>query len=311
MEPDRLKTTLTFKRIATSALTFAVILEQTIPALATIDNTATSSGTYNAGTTTSTGSTVNVPVTAAAPALSVVKSVTGAPTVAAGSDATISDSGDTITFSYAIQNTGNVTLTSVSPTDAGPQFNGTAGTGTMAAFVPASVGSLAPGATANFTAIYTMSQLDVLRAAGLTNGVTNVAAATGTTPSLGTFNSGNSPLAQTTIPAGPQLAVVKSVTAGPSGGTADVGETITYRYRVTNSGNVVMTNVAINDTHEGTLLPAGTAAGETFVSDGPLGAVPATTDNNATAGIWGTLQPGAVIDFFYVHTVTQTEVNNG
>ncbi len=311
MELERLRTTLSMKRIATSALTFAVILEQTLPALATIDNTATASGTYNAGTTTSLGSTVNVPVTASAPGLTVAKTVQVSPTIAAGADATISDANDTITYSYAIQNTGNVTLTNVSPVDTGPQFNGVSGTGTLAAFSPVSVATLAPGATANFTVVYTMSQLDVLRAAGLTNGVTNVASATGTTPGSTTYNSPDSPQAETTIPSGPKLQVVKTVTAGPTGGTADLGETVTYRYRVTNTGNVVMANVAIDDVHEGTALPAGSASGETFVSNGPLGAVPATTDNNATAGIWGTLQPGAVIDFFYTHTVTQTEINNG
>lgn len=312
MELEKLRMGMSFKRIATSALTFAIILEQTIPALATIDNTATASGTYNSGTTTSAGSSVNVTVSSPAPGLTVAKSVTAGPTIAAGSDATISDANDTITFQYIITNSGNVTLTNVSPVEtATPLFNGTAGTGTYAAFSPASAASLAPLASATFTAVYTMSQLDVLRAAGLTNGVGNIATATGTTPSAGSYTSGNSNNAQTTIPAGPRLQVVKSLFTAPPGGTADVGETVTYRYRVTNSGNVAMTDVRINDTHEGTLLPAGTAATETFVSNGPLGAVPATTDNNPASGIWGTLQPGAVIDFFYTHTVTQAEYDNG
>ncbi len=318
MEPEVMKTSTSFKRLAVSALTFAIILEQTVPVLAAIDNTATASGTYNAGTTTSPGSGASVPVATGAPTLTTAKSVTAGPTIAAGTDPLIADGGDTITFQYIVQNTGNVTITAVTPVEAAtPTFNGTAGTGTYGAFSPAPV-TLAPGASQTFTAVYTMSTLDVLRSAGSASGVSNVANATGT-PATGTLTAPNSAPATTTVPAGPKLLVAKTVVNGPgpgptggvTGGTADVGEVIRYRYRVTNNGNVAMTNVSINDVHELVALPGGSAANETFVSNGPLGAAPATSDATANDGIWSVIQPGATVDFFYLHTVTQTEFDNG
>jgi uncharacterized repeat protein (TIGR01451 family) len=301
------------KWFSTSALTLAIVLEQSVPTFAAITNSATASGTYNAGTTTSTPSAASVNVTPAAPGLSIVKTIAAVPvvnpTINLGADNLIADALDTVTYTYTVQNTGTITLLNVKPVDVQPQFNGVNGTNVFPAFTP--FASLAPGNSTTFTATYIMSAIDVDRAAGITNGLTNIASTTADTPTGGTYNGPNSAVANATIPAGPKLQVVKSVFTAPPGGTADVGEHIIYRYRVTNIGNVAMTDVVINDTHEGTLLPALTVTGETFVSNGPLGAVPATTDNNPTAGIWGTLQPGAVIDFFYDHTVGQTEYDNG
>jgi hypothetical protein len=318
MEPETLRTTTSYRRVAASALTFAILLEQTVPTLAFIENTATASGTYNSGTTTSPGSLVTVPVTSATPTLTTVKSVTAGPTSTAGTDNTITDGGDTITFQYVVTNTGNVTITGVTPVEAAaPTFNSTAGTGSYGSFSPAPV-TLTPGSSQTFTAVYTMSTLDVLRGAGITAGVSNVANATGT-PATGTLTAPNSTPATTTIPAGPKLQVVKSVVNGPgpgptggaTGGTADVNEVIRYRYRVTNIGNVAMTNVTINDVHEAVALAAGTVADEVFVSNGPLGASPATNDVTPNNGTWSVIQPGATVDFFYIHTVTQAEFDAG
>jgi uncharacterized repeat protein (TIGR01451 family) len=306
------------RKFGTTSLAALSALYQITPVYAAIDNTATATGTYGAGTTTSPGSPASVNVTSGNPTLTTVKSVSAGPTTAAGTDLTITDGGDTITYTYLVTNTGNVTITGVTPVEsAKPTFNGTAGTGTFAAFSPAPV-SLAPGANQTFTAVYTMSTLDVLNGAGITNGVSNIANATGT-PANGTLTAPNSAAALTSIVAGPKLQVTKTVingpgagpSGGPTGGTADVGEFITYRYRVFNSGNVAITAVSINDIHEGTALPAFSAATETFVSNGPLGAVPATSDATANNGIWSVIQPGATVDFFYIHTVGQTEFDNG
>jgi uncharacterized repeat protein (TIGR01451 family) len=179
---------------------------------------------------------------------------------------------------------------------------------------------LLPGASVTYQATYTLSQLDADRAAGITvpaNAVNNSATATGT-PASGTLGVVPPGTATTTIPAGPKLTISKIgtlndvVAPGNTAGVADVGETITYSYTVVNAGNVAITNVSINDTHEGALLAAGTVKNEVLVTEGPLG-TPASTDVTAPLnnGTWSTIQPGATIRFTYTHTVTQAEVDGG
>jgi uncharacterized repeat protein (TIGR01451 family) len=302
--------------IATSFLVAAT------PTLATIDNQATASGTYNASTVTSPNSAlIQIPVAASNPKLSIAKSVLTPATVASGSNATITDAGDKITYQYIVTNNGNITISAVTPVDAGPKFGPSqvAGTGSMSAFtLTAGTTTLAPGQSATFTAQYTLSQLDVDRAAGISvpaNAVNNSSTATGT-PAIGTLGVVPPGTATTTIPAGPLLAITKTgtlndvVATGNTAGVADLGETITYTYTVQNTGNVPITAVKINDTHEGALLPAGTVTNEVLVTDGPL-APGVVSSDAAVNGSWDTLQPGATIRFTYTHTVTQTEINGG
>jgi uncharacterized repeat protein (TIGR01451 family) len=298
-------------------------LLQAQPSMATIDNTAVATGTYNASTINSPVSNlIQVPVATANPSLSVAKSVLTAATVASGVNPTITDALDKITYQYIVTNNGNVTISSVVPVDPKPKFGPSQvlGTGTFGGFViTAGSATLLPGASVTYTNTYTLSALDVDRAAGIVvaaNAVNNSATATGT-PASGTLGVVPPGTATTTIAAGPLLSVVKSSSlADIAGGgrtalKADVGEQITYTYTVTNTGNVAVTNVSINDTHEGTLIAPGLIVGETLTSDGPL--APGTTSTDATAnnGIWSVLQPGATITFTYVHTVTQTEFDNG
>jgi uncharacterized repeat protein (TIGR01451 family) len=298
-------------------------LISTQPSVASIDNTAVATGTYSASTVNSpTSNLVQVPVTAANPSLSIAKSVATAASINLGADATIADAGDTIKYQYIITNNGNVTMSSVVPVDPKPKF-GTAqvtGTGTFAGFVITSGSAiLAPGQSVTYTNIYTLSQLDVDRAAGIASGptaVVNTATAAGT-PASGTYTPSSTGTATTTIPAGPKLSIAKSasladtVAAGHTAGNADVGELITYTYVVQNTGNVAITNVSINDTHEGTLIGAGLIKNETLGPDGPLAPTVTSTDATANNAVWSVLQPGATVTFTYVHTVTQTEFDNG
>lgn len=290
------------------------------PAYADITNDATASGSYGASTIGSNTSSVAIPVVPANKALSVTKSA-GTPTTAGGVNSSITDSGDTITYTFTVKNDGNVTLTHVSPVDGGVTFGGLAGTGSMGTFSPdPTTVTLAPGATQVFTADYTLSQLDVDRAAGTTGAVSNIARATGTAPDSTTVTSTDSPPATTTIAAGPLLNISKAgvlndVAVGGTNGKADVGDTITYTYTVKNTGNVAITNVSINDVHEvTTTYTSAQIKGETLVTDGPLAsATPAVTSSDTTAndGVWSVLEPGATITFTYTHTVTQAEVDGG
>jgi uncharacterized repeat protein (TIGR01451 family) len=306
---DRHKSHARLAGISTLAMIFAGA--SSAPAFAGIDNTANASGTYGVSTTTSGDSSVSIPVVPATGSLSVAKS-SAVPTVASGADSSITDAGDTIAYTFIVTNNGNVTLSGVTPVDTGPTFNGIAGTGTLGSF-NLTTGSLplAPGSSATFTADYTLSALDVYRAAGIVNAVENSATATGTTPGGGTVTSPAGP-STTTIAAGPKLSITKAGTlddtAGIVAGQAEAGETINYLYTVVNTGNVALTGVAINDTHEGVLIPGGTIIGETLSAEGPLG-TPASTDATANNGVWSVLQPGATITFTYAHLVTQAEVD--
>lgn len=301
-------------RIGVSALALATALGSAAPAFATIDNTAQAVGTYTAaGDTTSGTDSENVPVAPKAPEFTVSKAA-GAPTVANGANNAIVDAGDTITFTYTVQNTGNVTMTAVIPVDTGPTFNGNAGTGSLGSFTLTSGSTtLAPGATATFTAVYTMSTLDVLRAAGITNGVANTATAQGNDPQSVLYTEAtNTGSATTTIPGASLLTIAKSYVISTDNGTAgqaDVGDVITYTYTVANTGNVALTNVQIADTHEGAAvaLGAGGITNDTLVADGPLGG---SADASNVNGIFDTMAAGATISFTYAHTVTQTEFDN-
>ena len=91
--------------------------------------------------------------------------------------------GTSITYSYAVTNTGNVTLTSVDVTDPMP--------GLSAVNCPNS--SLAPGASETCTATYTTTQADLDRGS-----VTNIGTASGTVASSGQTVTGSSTV---TVPA--------------------------------------------------------------------------------------------------------------
>ncbi len=162
-------------------------------------------------------------ITPATPALTLQKSVR--PLVAAGA-------GTTVTFRYLITNTGNVTLTDVHPKDT--SFSGT---GTPSRITcPAT--TLDPGHHETCTDTYRLTQADA--DAGK---VINTATATGAPPSGPPVTSSPSS-ATVTIPAHPAIVIKKSA----SPGTFDAaGTTIHYSYLVTNTGNVTLTGVKVND----------------------------------------------------------------
>lgn len=113
----------------------------------TFSNTATFTS-VQAGPTTS--SAVTTPVTQS-PSISVNKSfVITTDSGTAGQ----ADTNDIITYYYDVTNTGNVTLSNVSVSDAH------GGSGTPPSPAPATLASLAPGVTHQFTATYTVTQTD-------------------------------------------------------------------------------------------------------------------------------------------------------
>jgi uncharacterized repeat protein (TIGR01451 family) len=132
--------------------------------------------------------------------------------------------GQTISYSYVIKNTSNVTLT-------GP-FTVADNKATVSCTQPGD-GALSPNETMNCTAIYTITQADLN--AGL---VTNTATATG--------GGATSNKATATVYAiqTPGLTIKKSVTETSY---TLVGDKLHYSYLVTNTGNVSLTGVGVTD----------------------------------------------------------------
>jgi uncharacterized repeat protein (TIGR01451 family) len=173
---------------------------------------------------------VSAPSTATVPAAELGSSP-GITVVKSASPSTFSGPGQTITYRFAVTNAGNDTLTGIGVTDTGLP-------GLSAVTCPQP--SLAPGAGETCTATYVTAQADVNAGA-----VTNTATAHGLPPAAA------APLVSApstaTVPAlqSPAITVVKS--ASPSTFSA-AGQAITYRFAVTNAGNVTLTSVGVTDT---------------------------------------------------------------
>jgi hypothetical protein len=144
--------------------------------------------------------------------------------------------GDTITYTFAITNTGTTTLNSISVTDpmVGLVLSGNA------------IATLAPGQTnLSISGTYTITQDDVN--AGK---VTNSAIVNGKNPQgsgvsdvSGTTISNNDP---TETPIGQRATIALVKTASVSGSGA-VGDIITYSFQVKNTGTTTLTAISISD----------------------------------------------------------------
>jgi LPXTG-site transpeptidase (sortase) family protein len=140
------------------------------------------------------------------------------------------DANDTVSYSFTVTNTGNVTLTNVMVTDPLITVHG----GPI---------TLAPGVTDNstFTGTYTLKQSDI--DAGT---FTNTATVTGNPP-IGSPVSDSSTFIVKDLEV-PGIALVKTDTLNMGGnGRVDEGDTITYAFKITNTGNVALTNVQLSD----------------------------------------------------------------
>jgi large repetitive protein len=180
-----------------------------------VANTATATGTDPAGTDATATDSTDTPITAG-PAITLDKQA-GVPTGTAA--------GDTIDYSFVVTNTGNVTLDPISVDDP------TVGT------VTCPVTTLAPGESTTCTAMYTLTQADV--DAGE---VVNVATATGTDPTGTDVTATDT----TTTPIAPAPVVTLDKQAGvPTG--ANAGDTIGFSFLVTNTGNVTLDPVSVDD----------------------------------------------------------------
>lgn len=188
--------------------------------------------------------------------------------------------GGSIQYQYLLTNTGTVTLIG----------NGTGGLFTVSddratVTCPPTPTGLAPNASITCTATHTVTQAD------LDSGfIINTATAHGLYGS--TPVTSNQDTQTATATQSPALTLAKSIIIGNPYTAA--GETITYRYQITNSGNVTL---------------SGNGTGGRFtVSDDHIGTPPGTA---FTCGTATTLAPGASITCTASYTVLQTDVDNG
>jgi uncharacterized repeat protein (TIGR01451 family) len=192
-----------------------------------VNNTAAATAAATGGVTvTSPPSSTSTPVTTDAPAISLVKSADRATATAAG---------QTIAYSFLVTNAGNVPLTGVRVDEVA--FSGSGDLPSITC--PAAAASLAPAAQVTCTVTYVVTQAD-MDAGTLANSAT----------ATGTPRAGNPPVsppsaAVVALPAAPGITLAK--TATPTVITS-VGQDIAYSFLVTNTGNVTLTAIAVNET---------------------------------------------------------------
>lgn len=277
--------------LLTTALATMFALSSVSASHAALSNTAEASGTPAAGTLTNPTDTLNLPVAAKDPKYTTVKSVVSM-TTSNGASSSQTDGLDVITYQYVVDNTGNVTLSGVTLTDAGPTFDGNAATNALSAITLISGDTnannqLEPAETWTYTATYILAQADVDNSAGVTDGVANAVVAVANDPQAtpAVQDTGTDLTATATIPATPSLTIDKTAdTAGP----LTVGQVINYTYLVTNTGNVTISGVDVNETAfngTGTPVPNPTTVGST------------------------TLVPGGTVTFTASYTVTQADID--
>lgn len=188
-----------------------------------------------------------------------------------GNDA--ADVGETIGYTFVVENTGNTTLTDVTVED------DRIDEGTLD---PGSVTTLAPGDSATFTASHTVTQADVDKGAPVKNTATAVGTDPGDDEVRSAEDSTETPVADTDA----SLSIEK---------TADqdvlvAGETIEYSFKVVNTGNVTLTDV-------------GVAEGE-FSGSGDLSDVSCPDEASSLA-------PGDSVTCSASYEVTQSDVDSG
>jgi len=143
-----------------------------------------------------------------------------------------------IIYTFVVTNTGNVPLTNVDVDDA------------RILIVDLPVSDLAVGESDTVIATYAITATDIAD-----RNITNQATATGYDTNgdpVIDLSDDNSTLEDdptvTSVTQDPSIAIVKTASVG---GTGVVGDTITYTFVVTNTGNVPLTNVDVNDTRIG------------------------------------------------------------
>ncbi len=148
-------------------------------------------------------------------------------------DGGYSEAGDTITYTFAVTNTGPDTVTGITVADSN----------IPSAAITCPNSSLAAGASENCTGTYTVTQADV------DNGsVTNTATVSATSISGETLTSAPSSVTTDASDTTSSLSLTKSATTSYSdGGYGKAGDVIDYSYLVTNTGTTTESAITVSD----------------------------------------------------------------
>ncbi|QIK62523.1 DUF11 domain-containing protein [Leucobacter viscericola] len=151
----------------------------------------------------------------------------------------LADVGETIDYSFVLTNTGSVTLTGVGVNDP------------KAGAVSCPQTTLAPGATVTCTAdaAYTVAEQDVIDGGVVNTATGNASVPEGVEPITPPTDTVTTPTAA--VAAGLAIAKSGSLNDTNGNGLADAGETIDYSFVLTNTGNVTLTGVGVDDTKAG------------------------------------------------------------
>jgi uncharacterized repeat protein (TIGR01451 family) len=208
--------------------------------------------------------------------------------------------GEVVPYTITLTNTGNVSITSITVSD--PLLPGLSCT-------PGSGGTpsdLGVGASATCTGSYTVTQLDIDDNGGGDGTLDNTATLAATYATGGVISDTDSvaiPITRTaTVDLAKSFAFVTDLN---SDGLAGVGDVIRYTYIVTNTGNVLLSNLSINDVANGN----GDAPDPQHISrtdNLPTGDSP---DSDSDPGNWTMLGPGDVVTFTWDYTVVQADVD--
>lgn len=192
-------------------------------------------------------------------------------------DQEIVAAGEAIEYRFVVTNTGNTTLENVTIHDS------TIDAGSLS---PASA-TILPGEQAEFTATRIVTQQDIDDAEEIdgVNRLSNTATASGTPVGGSSITSETSTVLTPLVAHEPATSTEKSAvltTDANGNGKADLGDVIEFTVTVTNTGNVTVSNVVVEDT----MLPTGTVS-------------------------FGSLVPGESASETYTHVVTQADVDAG
>ncbi|MGW1146409.1 DUF7507 domain-containing protein, partial [Streptomyces sp. NPDC002454] len=237
-----------------------------------VSNTATATGVPPRGEPPVSPPSETTVTTEDDPGISVVKSAT------TGEEDELVVGGE-VDYLFVVTNTGNLTLEDVEVVER--EFTGSGELGPVVC--PAGAAALAPGASVTCTATYTVTQADVDAGS-----VSNTATASGVPPR---GEPPVSPPSTVEVPQTPEpaLTVVKTAES-ENPGKLVLGEEIDYGFVVTNTGNVTLKDVKVDE-------------GE-FTGAGELSPV---TCPSGTAS----LVPGASVTCTATYTVTQADVDAG
>ncbi|SDB47304.1 conserved repeat domain-containing protein/gliding motility-associated C-terminal domain-containing protein [Flavobacteriaceae bacterium MAR_2010_188] len=219
--------------------------------------------------------------------------------------------GDTITYTFEIENTGNVTLDNVTITDNLTDFlgNGLSLT-TQPTFVSSSMGSaegtLVSGEIATYTATYDITQNDV-DAGGVRNSADISADSPDDTEVTDTTDDGDDTdgntdddPTETPIAENPSIEVTKTFTVDDNGDTfLGAADTITYTITVENTGTVTVNNINLVDTLTDFL------GSSINLTSGPI-FVTASAGSSE-----GTLKVGETATYTATYIIVQSDVDAG